>query len=65
MNAHSPIEKPYCQTRKNVKPFQELIEIYELIVNNDTNYTIHLVSQKKTCFIDFVPSSSELRPLGL
>lgn len=38
MNAHSPMWNPHCQTRKNAGPLEELIESYELIVNNDSDY---------------------------
>lgn len=37
MNAHSPIWNPRCHQKQNAGPLEELIETYELLVNNDTD----------------------------
>ena len=38
MNAYSPIWNPHYRQNINVGPLEELIESYELIVNNDTDF---------------------------
>ena len=38
MNAHSPIWNPHCHQRQNAGPLEELIETYELLVNNNTDF---------------------------
>ena len=39
MNAHSPVWNPHCRQRQTAGPLEELIEIYELLVNNGTDYS--------------------------
>lgn len=65
MNAHSPMWNPHCQTRKNAGPLEELIENYEVIVNNDPDYAARSASQGGTSTIDLALSSPELGPLCL
>lgn len=38
MNAHSMIWNPHCRQKQNAGPLEELIETYDLIVNNDTDF---------------------------
>ncbi len=38
MNMHSPIWNPYCHQRQNAGLLEEPIEIYELFVNNNTDF---------------------------
>ena len=38
MNAHCPIWNPHCSQRQNAGPLEELIETYELLVNNNTDF---------------------------
>lgn len=45
MNAHSTMWNPHCRQKQNVGPLEELIERYELIVNNDTNFPTRPRSQ--------------------
>lgn len=35
INAHSPVWNPHCQRRKNAKPLEDLIEIFDLLINNE------------------------------
>lgn len=65
MNAHSPMWNPHCQTEKNAGPLEELIESYELIINNDPDYATRLASQRRVSIIDLAFSSPELGPLCL
>ena len=41
MNAHNSMWNSHCQQRINPGPLEELIESYELIVNNDTKFPTH------------------------
>ena len=66
INAHSPMWNLYCQIRKMARPLEELIEYYELIDNNDSDYYTYPTSQRWGIFIiDLVFSSPELEPLCL
>ena len=38
MNAHSSIWNPHCRQKQNAGPLEELIETYELLINNDTDF---------------------------
>ena len=38
MNAHSPSWNPHWVRRQNAVPLEDLIDKYELIVNNNTDY---------------------------
>ena len=38
MNAHSPSWNPHCRQRQNAGPMEELIETYDLLVNNNTDF---------------------------
>lgn len=64
-NAHSPIWNPHYQRRKNSGLLEELIERYELIVNNDPKYSTRPASQGGVSIIDLALSSPELGPLCL
>ena len=46
MNAHSPVWNPHCHQRQNAGPLEELIETYELLVNNDTDCPTRLGSRR-------------------
>lgn len=65
MNAHSPMWNPHCNMRRNAGPLEELIESYELIVNNDPDFATRPSSQGAVSFIDLALSSPELGPLCL
>lgn len=65
MNIYSPMWNPHCQIRKNAGPLEELIESYELIVNNDLDYATRPANQGPISIIDFALSSSQLGSLCL
>ena len=39
MNAHSPSWNPHCRQRQNAGPLKEMIETYDLFVNNNTDFS--------------------------
>ncbi len=45
INAHSTMWNPHCRQPKNAGPLEELIEGFELIVNNDTDFPTRPSSQ--------------------
>ena len=45
MNAHSPMWNPRCHQRQYAGPLEELIERYELLVNNDIDVPTRLASR--------------------
>ena len=59
INAHSTMWNPHCRQPKNAGPLEELIEGFELIVNNDTDLPTRLLSQGIS-IIDLVLTSPEL-----
>ena len=65
INAHSPVWNPYCHRRKNAGPLEELIDSYELIVNNDPDYATRPSSQGSLSIIDLALTSPELGPLSV
>lgn len=48
VNYKTAMWNPHCQTRKNAGPLEELIENYEVIVNNDPDYAACSASQGGT-----------------
>ena len=64
MNAHSPIWNPHCQQNINAGPIEELIESYELIVNNNTDFPTR-PSSPKISIIDLALTSLDLGPLRI
>ena len=62
MNAHSPIWNPHCRQRVNARPLEELIDNYELIVNNNTDFLTRPLSPGIS-IIDLALTSPELGPL--
>ena len=62
INAYSPIWNPRCRQRVNAGPLEELIEKYELIINNDT-YLPTRPSSPGISIIDLALTSPELGPL--
>lgn len=62
MNAHSTIWNPhYCQ-KQNASSLEKLIKTYKLMINNDTNFPTHWLSQSLST-IDLALTNSELGPL--
>ena len=45
VNAHSTMWNPHCRQSKNAAFLEELIESFELVVNNDTDFLTCLLSQ--------------------
>ena len=62
VNAHSPMWNPHCRQNVNAGPLEELIESYELIVNNDTDFPTR-PSSPGISIIDLALSSPGLGPL--
>ncbi len=62
VNAHSLMWNPHCRQRINAGPLEELIESYELIVNNDTDFPT-CPSSPGISIIDLAITSSDLGPL--
>lgn len=56
---------PHCQRRNNAGPLEQLIDSYELIVNNDPDYATRPSSQGSLSIIDLALISPELGPLRL
>lgn len=46
MNAHSPIWNPHCRQKPNASSLEELIETYDLLVNNNTDFSTRSRSQE-------------------
>ena len=63
MNAHSPVWNPHCHLKKNAGPLEELIDSYELIVNNDPDYATCPSSRGQLSIIDLALTSLELSQL--
>ena len=62
MNAHSSMWNPHCYQNVNAGPLEELIERYELIINNDTNFSTRPLSPGIS-IIDLALTSPDLGPL--
>lgn len=39
VNAHSPIWNPHCRRRKNAQPLEDLIERFDLLINDESERT--------------------------
>ena len=59
MNAHSSMWNPHCRQKANAGPLEELIESYELMVNNDTDFPTR-PSSPGISIIDLALTSPEL-----
>ena len=59
MNAHSTMWNPHCLQKQNAGPLENLIEKYELIVNNDTDFPTR-PSSRGFSIIDLALTNSEL-----
>ncbi len=46
VNAYSPVWNPHCQRKKNAKPLEDLIEKYDLFINNKLGQTIRPASTR-------------------
>ena len=64
MNAHNAMWNPYCHHNVNVGPLKELIESYELIVKNNTNFSTRPSSPGISIF-DLAVTSLDLGPLRI
>ena len=64
INAHSPSWNSHCNRRQNEGPLEELIETYELIVNNSIDLPTWPASQGVS-IIDLALTTVELGPLTL
>ena len=62
MNAHSSMWNPHCRQSINAGPLEELIETYELIINNDTEFPTRPASPGIS-IIDLALTSPQLGPL--
>ena len=62
MNAHSAMWNPHCHQNVNAGPLEELIESYELIVNNNTDFPTR-PSSPGISIIDLALTSPDLGPL--
>ena len=62
MNAHSTMWNPHCRQKQNAGPLEELIERYELMVNNDTDFPTRPAS-RGISIIDLALTSPALGPL--
>ena len=62
MNAHSTMWNPHCRQKQNAGPLEQLIESYELIVNNDTDFATRPTT-RGLLIIDLALTNSELGPL--
>lgn len=64
MNAHSPNWNPRCTRLQNAGPLEELIDTFELIVNNNTDIPTRPASQGVS-IIDLALTTGLLGPLTL
>ena len=64
MNAHSPVWNPYCRQNVNAGPLEELIESFELILNNNTDFPTRS-SSRGISIIDLALTSPALGPLRI
>lgn len=54
---------PYCHLKKTAGLLKKLIDSYELMVNNDIDYSTQASSQGLVSIIDLALGSSKLGPL--
>ena len=59
MNAHSTMWNPHCHQKQNTGPLEDLIERYDLMVNNNTDYPTR-PSSRGFSIIDLALTNSEL-----
>ena len=59
INAYSPIWKSHCQIWKNAKPLEDLIEKFDLLINNGPGQTTR-PANKAISIIDLAFSTTEL-----
>lgn len=59
MNAHNPMWNPHCHQRQNAGPLEELIEKYELFINNDIDFPTRPAS-RGVSIIDLALKSPDL-----
>lgn len=59
VNAHSPVWNLHCQRRKNAKPLEDLIERFDLLINNESGRTTRPASTGVSV-IDLALSTVEL-----
>ena len=64
MNAHSLSWSPHCTRRQNARPLEDLMDRYELIINNNTDYPTRPQSQGIS-IIDLALTTTSLGPLML
>lgn len=64
MNAHSTSWNPHCVRRQNAGPLEELIDKYELIFNNNTDFPTRPQSPRIS-IIDLALTTAALGPLTL
>ena len=64
MNAHSPSWNPHCPRWQNAGPLEELMDRYELIVYNNTDYPTRPRSQGIS-IMDLALITASLGPLTL
>ena len=64
MKAYSPMWNPRCYHKQNTGPVEELIEIYELLVNNNTDFPTRLTS-RGVSIIDLALTSPNLGHLRI
>ena len=64
INTNSPICNSHCQIRKNAKPLEDLIEKFDLLINNEPGQTTRPAS-KEISIIDLALSTTELGFLTL
>ena len=62
LNAHSPIWNPRCIDQRNHKPLEQIIEEFDLIINNDDSPTYAVERMSETLIIDLTLSTI---PVGL
>ena len=58
MNAHSTMWNSHCHQKQNASPLEDLIDTYELIINNDTDFSTRPLS-RRFLIIDFALTNSE------
>ena len=64
MNAHSPIWNPHYRQNINARPLEEIIESYELIVNNNIDFPTR-PSSPGISIIDLALTGPDLGPLRI
>ena len=64
VNAHSPVWNPHCRRRQNAKLLEDLIEKFDLLINNESGRTTRPASAGVSV-IDLALSTIELGFLTL